>query len=108
MTVEDALRTRYYIRVCSQASILQALDDLHIGYERVLFNCEPIVAVPVLDFEQRTVYSELQEIRAMLAEPIRGMVVAGCLNMNATTILNICTTIYDHDQLLLSHEVYYR
>ena len=108
ITVEDALRYRYYLKVCTQAIILQALDDMQMSYDKVLLNCEPLHHPLALDVEQPTVYRELQEFQALLNETVRGVVTAGCSVLAPSYVLNIAVSLYDHDQLLVSHEVYYR
>ena len=105
-TLEQACRIRYYVRVCSHAAILRAVEDLNISLERVLFNCEMVMEPPVLDYERRTVYDELQEITGMLRTPIYEFIAGACSQMPRDVVLNISASIYDCDQVLLSHEVY--
>lgn len=105
-SLEQACRIRYYIQVCSQVAILRALDDLNLSIERVLLNCERVMQPPVLDYERPTQYDELQEITGMLRLPIYEFVAGACSQMGADVVLNINVSVYDCDQLLLSHEVY--
>ena len=107
-TLDAACRVRYYIRVCAQQAILRAIEDLNVSLERILFNCEMVMQPPQLDHEQYTDFVELQEIATHLQEPIYGFIAAAVTQMDARCVLNISASIYDHDQLLLSHEVYAR
>lgn len=105
-TLEQACRVRYYIRVCAHTAILRAIEDLNLSIERVLFNCEMVSQPPVLDCERHTVYDELQEITALLRTPIYEFIAGAASQMPSDVVLNINATVYNRDQLLLSHEVY--
>lgn len=73
---------------------------------RVLLNCEPVIYPIELDAEQHTIYDEVQEISGIVHEPVYNMIAGACGMMTADLVLNISISFYDHNQLVISHEVY--
>lgn len=105
-TLEQACRVRYYIKTCAQNTILQACEDMSLSAGRVLLNCEPVMYQVDLDAEQYTIYNELQEISSVVREPVYNMIAGACGMMTADLVLNISINFYDHNQLVITHEVY--
>lgn len=105
-TLEQACRVRYYIKACAQNSIQKACEDMNMSLGRVMLNCEPVMYPLALDVEHPTVFDELQEIAATVQEPVYNIIAGACGMMSAELTLNITISIYDHNQLIISHEVY--
>lgn len=105
-TLEQACRVRYYVKTCAQNAILRACEDMNMYAGRVLLNCEPVIYPIELDAEQHTIYDEVQEISGIVHEPVYNMIAGACGMMTADLVLNISISFYDHNQLVISHEVY--
>lgn len=104
-TLEHACRVRYYVSVVAQELIERHASDLGVSVSRFLLNCQPIYA-NYIDVEQPTLVRELNEINAALSEPILSIMSGAVAVMRDMTVLNITTHIHDHNQLVVSYEVY--
>lgn len=105
-TLQQACRVRYYIRVSVQEAVMRAVEDMNLPMERIFLNCEPVIYPTQLDVEYPTVYDELTEISASIKEPVYSIIAGYCGSLQVNAVLNIAVSIYDHNQLILTHEVY--